>query len=58
MGETVRSRSATDGPQLMAQQSQIARVAIEGQSNHEIAAQLFLSPRTVQSRNPLAVVLD
>jgi DNA-binding CsgD family transcriptional regulator len=47
-GETARKRSAAPGgPQLTAQEAQIARMAREGLSNTEIAARLFISTHTV-----------
>ncbi|HEY2441695.1 MAG TPA: AAA family ATPase [Streptosporangiaceae bacterium] len=47
-GETVRKRTADTGNGLSPQESQIAHLARAGMSNPEIAAQLFLSPRTVE----------
>ena len=47
-GETVRSRSVEPLDELTAQEAQIARLAGDGQTNPEIGAQLFISPRTVE----------
>ena len=47
-GETVRKRSVETLDELTAQEAQIARLAAQGQSNPEIAAELFISPRTVE----------
>jgi DNA-binding CsgD family transcriptional regulator len=47
-GETVRRRTAGTHGELTPQEAQIARLARAGLSNPQIAAQLFLSVRTVQ----------
>jgi DNA-binding NarL/FixJ family response regulator len=47
-GETVRKRSAETRDELTPQEEQIVRLARDGLSNPEIAAELFLSSRTVE----------
>ncbi|MFK4084724.1 AAA family ATPase [Kribbella sp. NPDC020789] len=47
-GETVRKRSVETVNDLTTQEAQIAGLARDGLTNPEIAAQLFLSPRTVE----------
>jgi DNA-binding CsgD family transcriptional regulator len=47
-GETVRRRTAQTRDVLTHQEAQIARLAAEGNTNPEIGAQLFISPRTVE----------
>jgi DNA-binding CsgD family transcriptional regulator len=47
-GETVRKRTVATLGDLTPQEVQVARMAVGGQTNPEIAAQLFLSPRTVE----------
>jgi DNA-binding CsgD family transcriptional regulator/tetratricopeptide (TPR) repeat protein len=47
-GEHVRKRDVRPVVDLTAQEEQIARLVADGQSNPEIAVQLFISPRTVE----------
>jgi DNA-binding CsgD family transcriptional regulator len=46
-GEHARVRAPETRDQLTPQEQQIARLAAEGESNAQIAAQLFISPHTV-----------
>ena len=46
-GETARKRDPSTIDQLTPQELQIAGLVSEGLSNKEVAAQLFLSPRTI-----------
>lgn len=48
-GETARRRDPSTIEQLTPQELQIARLVAAGLSNKEVAAQLFLSPRTIDS---------
>ena len=47
-GETLRRRAAETRDELTPQEAQVARLAGDGNTNAEIGAQLFLSPRTVE----------
>jgi DNA-binding CsgD family transcriptional regulator len=47
-GGHARKRSFATLDQLTAQEAQICRLAAEGNTNREIAAQLFISPSTVE----------
>jgi DNA-binding CsgD family transcriptional regulator len=48
-GERPRSRSAQPSDALTAQELQIARLVATGATSREVGAQLFLSPRTIES---------
>jgi DNA-binding CsgD family transcriptional regulator len=47
-GETVRRRGAATRVELTTQETHITQLARDGHSNSEIAARLFISPRTVE----------
>jgi RNA polymerase sigma factor (sigma-70 family) len=47
-GERARKRTVETLDQLTPQESRISRLAAEGNTNREIAAQLFISPSTVE----------
>ncbi|MCW2767469.1 MAG: LuxR family transcriptional regulator [Nocardioides sp.] len=47
-GERLRKRRAETREQLTSQEAQISQLARDGHSNPEIAAKLFISPRTVE----------
>jgi DNA-binding CsgD family transcriptional regulator len=48
-GETARRRTPDAITQLTPQEHQIARLVAQGMTNREVAAQLYLSPRTVDA---------
>jgi DNA-binding NarL/FixJ family response regulator len=48
-GETARKRDPSTIAQLTPQELQVARFVAQGLSNKEVAAQLFLSPRTIDA---------
>ncbi len=47
-GERARKRTVDTLDQLTPQETQVARLAADGHTNREIAAQLFISPSTVE----------
>jgi DNA-binding CsgD family transcriptional regulator len=47
-GETARKRDPSTATKLTPQELQIARLVGEGNSNKDVATQLFISPRTVE----------
>jgi DNA-binding NarL/FixJ family response regulator len=47
-GEHARKRSVDTVDQLTPQEAQVARLAAQGHTNRGIAAQLFISPSTVE----------
>jgi DNA-binding CsgD family transcriptional regulator/tetratricopeptide (TPR) repeat protein len=47
-GERARERAAHTIDQLTPQEAQVARLAVHGNTNREIAGQLFISPSTVE----------
>lgn len=47
-GEHARKRTVDTLDELTPQETQIARLAARGDTNREIAAQLFISPSTVE----------
>ena len=46
-GETARRRDVSTATDLTAQERQVAGLVRQGMSNRDVAAQLFVSPRTV-----------
>lgn len=46
-GERVRKRSVVTRQTLTPQEAQVARLVAEGGTNREVAAELFISPATV-----------
>jgi DNA-binding CsgD family transcriptional regulator len=47
-GERARKRTPQTIDQLTPQEAQVAHLAVQGNTNREIAAQLFISPSTVE----------
>ena len=47
-GERARKRTVPKIDQLTPQEAHVARLAVQGSTNREIAAQLFISPSTVE----------
>ena len=47
-GERARKRTVETLDELTPQESQVSRLAAQGDTNREIAAQLFISPSTVE----------
>jgi DNA-binding CsgD family transcriptional regulator len=47
-GERVSKRTGPAADELTPQEAQVARLVFEGSSNREVAAQLFISPNTVE----------
>jgi DNA-binding CsgD family transcriptional regulator len=47
-GERARKRTVQTRDQLTPQEAQIGRLVADGHTNREIAAQLFISPSTVE----------
>jgi DNA-binding NarL/FixJ family response regulator len=47
-GARARKRSVATRDELTAQEAQVSRLAADGATNHEIAAQLFISASTVE----------
>jgi DNA-binding NarL/FixJ family response regulator len=48
-GEHPRKRSAQPTDELTAQELHVARLVATGATSREVAAQLFLSPRTIEA---------
>jgi DNA-binding CsgD family transcriptional regulator len=46
-GESARKRDESTATDLTAQERQVARLVADGMSNRDVAARLFLSPRTI-----------